>query len=331
MKKLILSLATLGILVNSALGSEFTLKFSDVVAVDTPKGQAAVYFKKRLEALSKGRIEVDVYPSSQLYKDNAVLKAVAMDSVQMAAPAFSVFSKIVPQLALFNLPFLFKSPEQLHRVQDGPIGEKLKKMITDKGFIALGYWDMGFKDFLTNKKPFIVPSDAKGQKIRIMASKVLEKQFEAVGANPQVMPFSELYSALQQGVVDGCEEPITNIYTKKFYEVQKYITLSNHGYLGDAVVLSKTFWNSLPKDLQADVKLAFKETTVKERIWMQTFVKKQYKILEAMSKKTGKFKFYTLTSAQREQWRVAMKKIYPDFYAKDKIGKDLIEAAINTK
>eukprot|EP01029_Cantina_marsupialis_P010891 TRINITY_DN2457_c0_g2_i1.p1 TRINITY_DN2457_c0_g2~~TRINITY_DN2457_c0_g2_i1.p1 ORF type:complete len:222 (+),score=37.48 TRINITY_DN2457_c0_g2_i1:67-732(+) len=165
---------------------EYVLKFSHVVSSNTPKGKAADYFEKRLEELTKGRIEVQVYPSSQLYKDNAVLKALKLDTVQMAAPSFSKFGKIVPQLALFDLPFLFKDMDHLHRVQDGKVGQNLKDMVSSKGYVALDFWDNGFKQLSSSKKALVQPDDAKGQKFRIMSSKVLEAQFNAVGANPQM-------------------------------------------------------------------------------------------------------------------------------------------------
>jgi len=331
MKKILLICLGLVLFTSFSFGAEFTLKFSHVVAANTPKGKAADYFAKRLEALSKGRIEVDVYPSSQLYTDKAVMKALILNSVQMAAPSFSKFTRIVPQLSLFQLPFLFKNADQLHRVQDGVVGKQLEQMVTKKGYVALSYWDNGFKQLSSSKKAILLPKDIKGQKVRIMSSKVLEKQFEAVGANPQVMPFSEVYSALQQGVVDAAENPISNLYTKKFYEVQKYLTMSNHGYLGYLVVVSKTFYNSLPKDLQADLKQALKEATAKERIWAKQLNDSNLKDIKAYAKKTGKLKIYTLTKAQRAVWEKDMKTIYPDFYPKNKIGKKLINDVLNTK
>nr|WP_044418807.1 TRAP transporter substrate-binding protein [Halarcobacter anaerophilus] len=315
----------------SAVAAEYTLKFSHVVSANTPKGKAADFFEKRLEELSGGRIDVQVYPSSQLYNDNAVVKALRLNSVQMAAPAFSKFGKIVPQLALFDLPFIFKDIDHLHRVQDGEVGTKLKDMVTAKGIIALDFWDNGFKQFTSSQKPILMPKDAEGQKFRIMSSKVLEAQMKAVGGNPQMMPFSEVYSGLQQGVIDAAENPISNIYTKKFHEVQKYLTISNHGYLGYLVVMSKKFWNSLPDDLKADVKQAMKEATAKERELAQALDKEQFEEIKKYAKDTGKLEIFTLNDQQREAWREAESKIYPEFYNKRKIGKDLIEGALNTK
>ncbi len=331
MKKIILATAVAVALSVSAGAADFVLKFSHVVSENTPKGQAALFFEKRLEKLSKGRIDVQVYPSSQLYKDKAVLKAIRLDSVQMACPSFSKFGKFVPQLALFDLPFLFKDIDQLHRVQDSAVGQKLKDMVTAKGYVALDFWDNAFKQLTSSKHTLIKPTDAKGQKFRIMSSKVLEAQFKAVGANPQMMPFSEVYSALQQGVIDGEENTNSNIYTKKFYEVQKYMTVSNHGYLGYLVVMSKKFWNSLPADLQADVKQAMKEATAKERQLAIELDKSQFAEIKKYADKTKKLQITVLTPEQRDAWKKVMSTIYPKFYDDKVIGKDLIQAAENTK
>ncbi len=331
MKNILLATAAAVALSVTAGAADYVLKFSHVVSENTPKGKAAKFFEQRLEELSKGKIDVQVYPSSQLYKDNAVLKAIKLDSVQMACPSFSKFGKIVPQLALFDLPFLFKDIDHLHRVQDSEVGQKLKDMVTAKGYVALDFWDNAFKQFTSSKKALIKPEDAKGQKFRIMSSKVLEEQFLVVGANPQMMPFSEVYSALQQGVIDGQENTNSNIFTKKFYEVSKYMTVSNHGYLGYLVVMSKKFWNSLPDDLKANVKQAMKEATEKEREWAIELDKSQFAQIEKYAKDTGKLEITVLTPEQRAEWKKVMSTIYPKFYDNKVIGKDLIEAAQNTK
>jgi len=331
MKKIILGTIASAVIATSVLGAEYTLKFSHVVSENTPKGKAALFFEKRLEELSKGAIDVQVYPSKQLYNDKAVLKAIRLDSVQMAAPSFSKFGKIVPQLALFDLPFLFRDIDHLHRVQDSQVGEKLKAMVTKKGFVALNFWDNHFKQLSSSKKALIKPSDAKGQKFRIMSSKVLEAQFKAVGANPQMMPFSEVYSGLQQGVIDGQENTNSNIYTKKFYEVQTDLTVTNHGYLGYLVVLSKKFWNKLTPQLQKDVVQAMNEATQKEREYAEDLNTKQFNLIQDYANKTGKLKIHHLNKAQIQAWRDAVSPIYSKFYSNKKIGKDLIEATINTK
>jgi len=331
LKRSLLSIVAIVSMSISAFSADYVLKFSHVVSENTPKGKAAKFFEKRLEELSNGKIDVQVYPNSQLYKDKVVLKQLRLNSVQMACPSFSKFTKTVPQLALFDLPFLFRDMEHVHKVQDGEVGQKLKDLVAKKGFVVLDYWDNAFKQLTSSKKALLMPEDAKGQKFRIMSSKVLEEQFKAVGANPQVMPFSEVYSALAQGVIDGQENTNSNIYTKKFYEVQKYMTQSNHGYLGYLVVMSKKFYDSLPKELQDAVKQAMKEATAKEREYAKELDKEQFKKIEEYAKKTGKLKIYELNDEQKKAWKEAMSKVYPKFYDKDKIGKDLIEAAINIK
>lgn len=331
MRKIIQIVAATAVLATAGLAAEYVLKFSHVVSPNTPKGKAADFFEKRLEELSGGKIDVQVYPSKQLYNDKAVLKAVKLNSVQMAAPSFSKFGSIVPQLALFDLPFLFRDIDHLHAVQDGEVGQKLKDMVNKKGFVALSFWDNNFKQLSSSKKALIAPSDAKGQKFRIMSSKVLEAQFQAVGASPQMMPFSEVYSGLQQGVIDGQENTISNIYTKKFHEVQSDMTVTNHGYLGYLVVLSKKFWNSLTPELQKNVIQAMDEATVVERKYAKELNDSQFALIKDYADKTGKLKIHNLNKAQIQAWRDAVTPIYSKFYDKKKIGKDLIEATINTK
>lgn len=331
MKKLVIGAVAAAVLATSGVAAEYTLKFSHVVSDNTPKGKAANYFEKRLEELSGGKIDVQVYPSSQLYNDDAVIKALRLDSVQMAAPSFSKFGKIVPQLALFDMPFLFKDTDHLHRVQDSEVGQKLKDLITAKGIVALDFWDAGFKQFSSSKKPLIEPKDAEGQKFRIMSSKVLEAQIKAVGGNPQMLPFSEVYSGLQQGVIDAAENPISNIYTKKFHEVQTSLTMSDHGYLGYLVVMSNKFWKSLPADLQANVKQALKEATEKEREYAVELDKIQLDEIKQYAKDSGRLEIITLTPEQKDAWRKAMQPVYHDKEIIEEIGQDLIDGALNTK
>ncbi|NPA11823.1 MAG: TRAP transporter substrate-binding protein [Epsilonproteobacteria bacterium] len=309
-----------------AFSASYVIKFSHVVSPNTPKGKAADYFAKRVEELSKGKIKVKVYPNAQLGKDKAVLRKMKFNAVQMAAPSFSKFTGLVPQLGLFDLPFLFKNEEHLHKVLDGEVGKKLLDMVTKKGYVALAYWDNGFKQLTDNKRELVRPEDAKGLKFRVMSSKVLIEQFKALGAIPVVLPFSEVYSALQQGVVDGQENTISNIYTKKFYEVQKYMTMSNHGYLGYMVVMSKRFWNKLPADMKAVIKQAIKEATQKERIWAKELNTNQLNKIKAYASKTGKLKITYLNKKQRALWERKLREIYPKFYST--IGKDLILKAI---
>lgn len=307
----------------------YTIKFAHVVAPTTPKGKAADFFAKRVEEITNGQIKVQVYPSAQLYDDDRVFMAMKMGNVQMAAPSFSKFTPLAPQFQLFDLPFIFRDTAHLHKVLDGEVGEAIKKKIEDKGFVALDYWDAGFKQLSSSKKALIAPADAKGQKFRIMSSKVLEEQTKVVGGNPQVLPFSEVYSALQQGVVDAAENPLSNFYNSKFHEVQSSLTISDHGYLGYLVVVSDKFWKSLNADLQGKVRQAMKEATKFER---EESAKDEAILLakiEDYAKTTGKLQVSKLSAEQKAEWQKIMGTIYPKFY--DVIGKDLIEKTMNTK
>jgi len=309
------------LMVAPALAEPITIKFSHVVAVDTPKGQAAEYFKKLVEERSNGEMKVEVYPNASLYDDRDAIEALSMNAIQMAAPSFSKFTSFVPQLQIFDLPFLFNDTEHLHKVLNGEVGQKLLDMVGKRGLVGLGYWDNGFKQLSANK-PLLMPEDAAGLKFRIMSSKVLEAQFKALNANPQVLPFSEVYSALQQGVVDAAENPLSNFFTKKFNEVQKDLTMSNHGYLGYMVVSNKIFWKKLNDKQREILTQAMKEAT-------------EYgnKLAEEMDvrylneiKAAGTTTVYELTADQRKAWKDKMLTIYPEFY--DTIGKDLIDGAL---
>jgi len=304
-----------------AFAEPVVIKFSHVVAVDTPKGQAAEYFKKLVEERSKGDIKVEVYPNSSLYGDREELEALTMNSIQMAAPSFSKFTSFVPQLELFDLPFLFNDVDHLHKVLDGEVGQKLLGMVGKKGMVGLSYWDNGFKQLSANK-PLIKPEDAAGLKFRIMSSKVLEAQFKALNANPQVLPFSEVYSALQQKVVDACENPLSNFFTQKFYEVQSDLTMSNHGYLGYMVVTNKLFWNKLNDGQRQLITQAMKDATEYANKLAVEMDEKYLKEIKA----SGKTTIHTLTPEQRKLWKDKLMPVYPQF--EEKIGKDLIDGAM---
>jgi len=304
-----------------AAAAPVVIKFAHVVAAETPKGQAAEYFKKLVEERSKGDIKVEVYPNASLYDDRAALEALSMNAIQMAAPSFSKFTTFVPQLELFDLPFLFNDVDHLHKVLNGEVGQKLLGMVEKRGMVGLSYWDNGFKQMSANK-PLIKPEDAAGLKFRIMSSKVLEAQFKALGANPQVLPFSEVYSALQQKVVDACENPLSNFYTQKFFEVQSDLTTTDHGYLGYMVVTSKIFWKKLSDEQRQIITQAMKDATEFANQQAVELDKKYLADIQA----SGKTKVHTLTAEQRKAWKDKLLPIYPQFY--DAIGKDLIEGAL---
>lgn len=325
MKKFIKVLTAAAVLSTAALAADYTIKLSHVVSSSTPKGKAADFFAKRVGELTAGKVEVVVFPNSQLYTDGAVMKALKIGNAHIAIPSFSKFTSLVPEMQIFDLPFLFRDTEHLHAVLDGEVGQALKDKVTAKGFVALDYWDAGFKQFSSNRKAIINPADADGQKFRIMSSKVLEAQMKAVGGSVQVLPFSEVYSALQQGVVDAAENPLSNFVTKKFNEVQTDLTLSNHGYLGYLVIMSEKFWNKFPDEYKGKVMQAMKEATAFERKLAVEDDAKLLAEMEEYAKTTGKLTIHTLTPEQKAAWQSTMEKIYPEFY--DVIGEDLIKKA----
>jgi C4-dicarboxylate-binding protein DctP len=309
---------------SSQAADPIVIKFSHVVAPDTPKGRAAEHFKKLAEERSKGRVKVEVYPNSQLYKDREEMEALQIGAVQMLAPSLAKFGPLgVRSFELFDLPYIFPNKETLYRVMDGDIGKKLFGLLDAKGITGLGFWDNGFKQMSANK-PLHSVEDFKGQKLRIQSSKVLEAQMKALGANPQVMAFSEVYSALQQGVVDGTENPMSNLYTQKMHEVQKHLTLSDHGYLGYAVIVNKKFWDDLPADLRATLDKAIKETTVFER----KIAQEENDEALAKVKAAGTTQVYTLPYKDRVVWQQALLSVHKEF--EEKIGRDLIQAAYLT-
>src|SRR5512135_1266276 len=245
----------------AAQAQPIIIKFSHVVAVDTPKGKGAERFKQLAEERTKGRVKVEVYPNSSLFKDGEEMEALQLGSVQILAPSVAKFGPLgVREFEVFDLPYIFDSYDDLHNVTGGPVGKALFKKLESKGVTGLAYWDNGFKDFSANK-PIRVPADYKGLKMRIQSSKVLGDEIKALGAIPQVMAFSEVYQALQTGVVDGTENPPSNFYTQKMHEVQKYFALTEHGVIEYAVIANKKFWEGLPADVRATLEGAMKDAT----------------------------------------------------------------------
>jgi C4-dicarboxylate-binding protein DctP len=237
------------------------LKFSHVVAVDTPKGQAAVFCRRRAEELTGGRVRVEVWPNSSLYKDREEIEALQLGAVQMLAPSLSKFGQLgVTEFEVFDLPFLFSGYDALRRVTQGPVGRALLDTLEAKGIVGLTYWDNGFKVF-SARRPLRTATDFRGLRIRIQPSTVLEAQMRALGAQPQILAFSDVYRALRAGVVDGAENPISNLWTQRMHEVQRHVTLTFHGYLGYATIVNKRFWDGLPGDVRAQLQQAMAEAT----------------------------------------------------------------------
>ncbi|MEO5336145.1 MAG: TRAP transporter substrate-binding protein [Magnetospirillum sp. WYHS-4] len=298
---------------------QIVIKFSHVVAPDTPKGKAAVKFKELAEERTKGRVKVEVYPNSQLYKDKEEMEALQLGAVHLLAPSLAKFGPLgVKEFELFDLPYIFADKKVLQKVTTGPVGAKLFQKLQTKGIYGLGFWDNGFKIMSANK-PLKSPADFRGLKLRIQSSKVLDAQMRALGALPQVMAFSEVYQALQTGVVDGTENPPSNMYTQKMHEVQKHATLSDHGYLGYAVITNVKFWEGLPGDVRKELEIAMQEATK----FANDIAQKENDDSLAAMKASGKTEFYTLTADEKAAWRKALLPVHKEMEAR--IGADFIK------
>lgn len=296
------------------------IKFSHVVANDTPKGKAADFFKVKAEELTKGKVKVEVYANSTLYKDKEEMEALQLGAVQMLAPSLAKFGPLgAKEFEVFDLPYIFDGYDGLRKVTLGPVGQQLLAKLEPKGIKGLGYWDNGFKSLSANT-PIKLPADLKGRKLRIQSSKVLEEQMRALGALPQVMAFSEVYQALQTGVVDGTENPISNLYTQKMHEVQKHLSLTQHGYLGYAVIVNKKFWEGLPTDVRKQLEDAMEQAT---RYANQIAKVENDEKLELV-RKSGKTQVYTPTKEEAAAFKKALVPVHKKMEAR--IGKETIDA-----
>jgi len=317
----IVLLALFALLSLPAMAEEpIVIKFSHVNPAGSPKGMASEFFKKLAEARTNGRVVVQLYPSSQLYKDKEEIEALQLGSVQMLAPTLGKFGPLgVRQFEVFDLPFLFDDLKEVHRITEGAIGRQLMAMLEDKGFKGLAYWDNGFKNMNANK-PLLKPSDFEGLKLRIFSSKVLDSQMRALGALPQVLAASEIYSGMQSGVVDGGENTLSTFNNFRFYEIQKHLTLSNHGYVGYGVIVNKSFWTALPEDIRNTLEAVMVETTKYANEVTET---EERLALEAI-KKTGKTQVHELTPAEKMAWKKILVGVHRE--QEPRIGKELIEA-----
>lgn len=306
---------------NTAMAADpIVIKFSHVVAEQTPKGQGALMFKKLVEERLPGKVKVEVYPNSSLFGDGKEMEALLLGDVQLIAPSLAKFEQYTKSVQLFDLPFLFDDIAAVNRFQLSPQGQGLLKSMESKNITGLAYWHNGMKQLSANK-PLRVPADARGLKFRVQASVVLEEQFKAVRANPRKMSFAEVYQGLQTGVVNGAENPYSNIYSQKMHEVQKYITESNHGVLDYMLITNTKFWNGLPPDVRSELdKIVVEVTAQVNKEAEQLNEGDKQRILAAKTTE-----IITLTPEEREQWREAMKPVWKKF--ESDIGPELISAA----
>jgi C4-dicarboxylate-binding protein DctP len=299
--------------------SPIVISFSHVVAPNTPKGKGAEKFKELAEKYTNGKVKVEVYANSTRFKDKEELEALQFGFVQMLAPSLSKFGPMgIKEFEVFDLPFILPDKAALRRVADGALGKKLLKLLEAKGMVGLAYWDNGFKVMSANK-PLHLPEDFRGLKMRVQSSKVLEAQMHALGAIPQVTRLSEVYRALKSGDIDGTENTPSNEYTQKMFEVQKYMVVSNHGYLGYAVITNKKFWESLPSDIRAQLEKAMAEATLYANDIAQ---KENDEAIEAI-RNSGKTIITELTPPEKAAWRKALLPLYEEMTKR--VGKATID------
>lgn len=320
MKAILLALGALAVLAaRPALADEpIVIKFSHVVAPDTPKGKGSLKFKELAEKYTNGRVRVEIYPNSQLYKDKEEVEALQLGAVQMLAPSLAKFGPLgVKEFEVFDLPYILPDKAVLARVTNGPVGKMLLQKLDSKGIHGLAYWDNGFK-IMTANKPLRKPEDYLGQKLRIQSSKVLEAQMRALGAVPQVLAFSEVYQAMQTGVVDGNENTPSNIYSQKMHEVQKYATLTDHGYIGYAVIVNAKFWDGLPAEMREQLERAMREATE----CVNTISQKENDDALTAIKASGKTELVSLSADEKKALRQALLPVHKEM--ENRIGKELI-------
>lgn len=326
MRRLLFSLFVISAaLFTAQVQAEYLIKFSHVVAPGTPKGKAADLFASMVNERLKGKVKVEVFPNSQLYNDDKVLEAMRLNTSKttgiLAAPSLSKFTKFSDTLQAFDLPFLFDDMQDVHKLVDSPLMDKMTVGLGDKGLKALTVWDNGMKVFsIKGDKPLRkVPDDFVGKKFRIQSSDVAESMIKALGGTPQKLPFKEVYTALAQGVVDGQENAWSNIYSKKFHEVQSYISVSDHSYLGYLMVVSKDFWDNLPADIRTELTAIMKEATAANRKYAEEADREDQKNIA-----DGKYaKVVQLSKDERAAWKKACEPVWTQF--RNEIGGELLD------
>jgi len=322
MRKLLLAVAAAVLALAPAIAqaqSPIVIKFSHVVANDTPKGKGALKFKELAEKYTDGKVKIEVYPNSSLYKDKEEIEALQLGSVQMLAPSTAKFAPLgIKEFEALDLPWLFKDEATYSSAMKGTIGKWLFQKLEAKGISGLAYWDNGFH-MVSSNRALTKPEDFKGLKFRISGSKIADQYFRLMGSIPQIMAFSEVYQALQTGVVDGCENTASNYWTQKFYEVQKDITVSYHAHLQYAVIVNSKFWSGLPPDIRAQLDRAMNEATD----YTNQIAHQENEDALAEIKKAGKTTLHYLTDADRKAWQEAMRPTYT--WAKGRVGQEVLD------
>ncbi|MBI1244975.1 MAG: DctP family TRAP transporter solute-binding subunit [Alphaproteobacteria bacterium] len=302
-----------------AQNAPMVIKFSHVAAEDTPKGKGANKFKELAEKYTQGKVKIEHYPNSQLYKDKEEIEALQLGAVQLLAPSTAKFAPLgAKEFEALDLPFLYRDDAHFQKIAAGPVGKYLMGKLEPHGVKGLGFWDNGFY-YITSNRALVKPADFKGLKVRISGSKIADQYFRAVGGIPQILAFSEVYHAMQTGVVDAGENSASNIFTQKFHEVQSHVTGMHHGHLQYAVITNAKFWAGLPADIRTQLEKAMNEANVyTNSIALQENIDAMEDI-----KKSGKTTVRILTPEEAKPWREAMMPVYK--WAEGRVGKEILD------
>lgn len=291
------------------LNKQIIINFSHVVAENTPKGQAAERFARLVAEKTNGRVKVEVFPNGILYAEGEEVNALIRGEIQMIAPAYSNMTELLPEWLILDLPYIFKDDEHVEAVLNGEIGEAMLGELKKHNIKGITFWSNGFKQMTSNRGPLRAPADFLGQRFRIMPSKALEDQFRELGVKTNAMPFNQVYRNLESGYLDGGENTISNIFSKRFYKVQKYMTISNHGYLGYSVMMNQAFWDSLPKGIQKQISEAMDETT--EWLYTESQIINEQQL--NLIKTTSNIQIHMLSDRERENWIDFFQPLYKEY------------------
>lgn len=300
---------------------EFIMKMGCTVMADHPYVITAKRFNELVQQRTNGRVRIDIFDNSQLGSERDLVEGLQLGTVDLVATSTGPLGGFVPEINIVDLPFLFRDKQHAYKVLDGPIGQALLKKFDALGIHGLAYWEAGFRHIINSKRSVNSPKDLAGLKIRVMENKVHLASFKAMGANPSPMAWGEVFSALQQGVLEGMEGPIALVYTSKLYEVQKYMSLTGHFYSPGLWLISMQTWAKLP----ADIKKVFEDTSLEMTSYERSVMAEQEEKQTAMLKSYG----MEVVAPDKKAFQEATKAVYEQF--QPTFGKERIQQILETK
>ena len=311
--------AALALCGTAAAAQPLELKLGHVGSPGSLFDLSSQEFKKRVQEKLKGKVVVQLYGSSQLGDDTEMMQKVKLGTLDLSLPS-TVMSSVVPSFGLFEMPYLVRDREHMKRIEKDIVWPTLSPQAEKSGYKILAVWENGFRQITTNSRPIVKPEDLKGIKLRVPKGKWRVKMFQAYGASPSAMGLSEVFVALQTGVMDGQENPLTQIYTSKFQEVQKYLSMTDHVYTPAYLVTSVRRWEALPADVRKGLEEAARET---QAYVYKTGAQEDQDLLGKL-KQAG----LKVNEADKAAFRAASKQIYDEFAAETPGGKEMIDKAV---